>query len=127
MHTFAQLGLKAAVAVKQFQTLDTENRGYLEVREPDPNPNNANPNPDPNHASPNPNPSSFPNPSLDPDPDPNPNPNPAQVRELVAAFGTIPQVSKENALLMAQSVMRQMTAMRAKDTSPHAQDPVPQL
>ena len=48
MHTFAQLGLKAAVAVKQFQTLDTENRGYLEVK------------------------------------------------ELVAAFGSIPQVSKED-------------------------------
>jgi hypothetical protein len=75
MLTFAQLGLKAAVAVKQFQTLDTDNRGYLEVR------------------------------------------------ELVAAFGTIPQVTKENALLMAQSVMRQMTEMRAKDPDPNAQDP----
>ena len=42
------------VAVKQFQTLDTDARGYLEVR------------------------------------------------ELVAAFGSIPQASKENALLMAQ-------------------------
>ena len=45
----------------------------------------------------------------------------------MAAFGTIPQVTKENALLMAQSVMRQMTEMRAKDPDPNAQDPDPQL
>ena len=49
------------------------------------------------------------------------------MRELVAAFGSIPQVSKENALLMAQSVMRQMTEMRAKDPDPNAQVPDPQL
>ena len=58
VHSFAQLGLRAAVAVKDFKALDVDNQGYVEVK------------------------------------------------DLVSVFGSIPSVSKEEAMMMAQTIMR---------------------
>jgi LSD1 subclass zinc finger protein len=58
VHSFAQLGLRAAVAVKDFKALDVDDRGYVEVK------------------------------------------------DLVSVFGSIPSVDKEEAMMMAQTIMR---------------------
>ena len=58
VHSFAQLGLRAAVAVKDFKALDVDNQGYVEVK------------------------------------------------DLVSVFGSIPSVSKDEAMMMAQTIMR---------------------
>lgn len=58
MHSFAQLGLRAAVAVKDFKALDVDDQGFVEVK------------------------------------------------DLVSVFGSIPSVSKDEAMMMAQTIMR---------------------
>merc|ERR1719345_177837 len=58
VHSFAQLGLRPAVAVKDFKALDVDNQGYVEVK------------------------------------------------DLVSVFGSIPSVSKDEAMMMAQTIMR---------------------
>ena len=58
MHSFAQLGLKAAVAVKDFKALDVDGQGFVEVK------------------------------------------------DLVSVFGAIPSVSKDEAMMMAHTIMR---------------------
>ena len=58
LHTFAQLGLKAAVAVKDFKSLDYDEQGFIDVK------------------------------------------------NLVSVFGGIPTIGKEQALLIAQTIIR---------------------
>jgi len=58
LHTFAQLGLKAAVAVKDFKSLDYDGQGFIDVK------------------------------------------------NLVSVFGGIPTIGKEQALLIAQTIIR---------------------
>ena len=81
LHTFAQLGLKAAVAVKDFKSLDYDEQGFIDVK------------------------------------------------HLVSVFGGIPTIGKEQALLIAQTIMRAAdtdTNLQERDLSLPARRHVPQ-